>query len=501
MPSAPPAPLQQPATLWVPERVGSYGPEIIDWAEGIGISMDLEQRRDIDVLASYGPGGQWLTPEAGIIEGRQNGKTKSVLLPIALADLFLFSFEPDRIFWTSHLMKTSRDTFTRVQELIAANASLSRRVKEIVEAKSEEAIHLMDGSSLEFVARTGGGGRGLGGKRIVFDEALFLQLLAMGSLLPTLRARSNPQINYGSSAGKPESDHLRSLQARGRRGGDPGLILVEYRAEGGWDKPGCLGGTKCTHIFGVEGCSLDDEARWRQGNHAIGRGRMRIQALRDERSILCRTLEGVLEFGREALGWEELGDDDAEKPISPEGWAATAVPADAPKPTGRPAFFLDISPDLASASIGVAADRDGGVPHAELPGHQLGIDWLIARVKQLHADHPDAKWGAMATGSPSTMVTKLKALGIELELLTEQEMARACVHMQTLTTEPYGVTHAEDPDLTAAVAGAAKKNVGEGLWVLTRKNVSVDLSPLYAQVGACWLLEKHRGIDPLDNIY
>lgn len=499
--SAPPMAVQQPATLWVPERRGSYGAEIIDFADAIGIQMDLEQRRDIDALASYGVGGEWLVPEAGVIEGRQNGKTKSELLPIALADLFGVLGEPDRIFWTSHLMKTSMDTFTRVLELIDANAMLSRRVKDIVESKSEQGIFLNDGSSLEFLARTGGGGRGLGGKRVVFDEALFLRVDAMGALLPTLRSRDNPQINYGSSAGKPESDHLRSLQARGRRGGDPSMILIEYRADGGWDKPGCLAGRKCTHLFGVEGCSLDDERRWRQANHAIGRGRMRVQRLRNERSTLCRTAEGVLEFGREALGWEEAGGASTKR-ITSSAWAALAVPATYPKPEGRPAFFVTIEKSGGSSTIASAAEGLGGIPHTELADHRAGTDWLMERMSELAERYPDAVFGAGAKGPVESMAPALQKAGIELELLTSAEQAQACGHVEKLMSglpDPErpdrrlpAFTHSGDPIVTEAMAGYETRELDQGVWTLDWKKSEGNIAPFAAEIGALFLLEKHR---------
>jgi len=512
-PARSPAPLQQPATLWVPPRRGSYGPEIIEWAGGIGIEMDLEQQRDIDVLASYGPGGDWLVPEAGIIEGRQNGKTKSVLLPIALADLFLFSDTPDRIFWTSHLMKTSLDTFGRVMELIENNRSLKRRVKSVTESKSEQAILLDNGASFELLARTGGGGRGLGGKRVVFDEALFLLLAAMGALLPTLRSRGNPQINYGSSAGKPESDHLRSLQARGRRGGDPGLILIEYRADGSWADPGCLAGKFCTHIYGVEGCSLDDENRWRQANHAIGRGRMRLQSLRSERSILCRTPEGVLEYGREALGWEEAGGA-LTKPIPIKAWADLAVPDSYPKPAGRPVFFVTIEKSSASATIATAADGLGGIPHVELADHRLGTDWLLAkhrldgqwqdgRLQQLKAAYPDAVFAAWAKGPVESLGPELQSAKFELELLAPAEQAQACGHVEKLMAgraDPDrpdrrlpAFTHSGDPIVVDSMAGYATRTLDQGVWTLDWKTSTGNLAPFAAEIGALWLLEKHRG--------
>ena len=95
----------QPAHLWMPERRGSYGAEVVDLARVAGRVVDAEQELAIDAIASYGPGGKPLTLESGIVEARQNGKTNGVLVPIVLADLFLWG--ADEIGWTAHLFRTT----------------------------------------------------------------------------------------------------------------------------------------------------------------------------------------------------------------------------------------------------------------------------------------------------------------------------------------------------------------------------------------------------------
>jgi hypothetical protein len=511
--TAPPAPefVQQPASLWVPDRRGSYGPLIIDMCDDIGIETDPVQRRDIDVLASFGAGGRWLTYEQCIVEGRQNGKTKSVVLPLVMADLFLFDdrAQIDRVVWTSHLMSTSMDTFQRVEELIEQNSWLGRKIREVKKSKTEQQFILKNGSSLAFFARTGGGGRGLGGKRIVFDEALFLTASPLGALVPVLRARPNPQITYASSAGKPESVHLRSLMRRGRRGGDRSLTYIEYRAPGSWRDPGCLA-DKCQHLFGTPGCSLDNEEWWAQANHAIGQGRMLLDTVRGERATLGHTHENVAEFGRECLGWEQDGDDE-QRLVDTAEWERTAVPAGySPGKRRRPVFYLDVAPFGRAASIGAAADRvDGTGVHLNLAAHRLGADWIVARAAELKDRHPEAIFGGSTTGGIKAYLPALKQAGIDvhigkgpviagsLVLFTEAELAAGCGHLlQLATTSPYRMTHSPDPLFETALAGAAKKDVGDGLWIWIRRGQQlVELSPIYAITGAAWLLETTRPED------
>jgi hypothetical protein len=117
-PDYPPA-FVPPAHLWIPPgRRGSYGDEVVDWSASIGHPVDAEQALAIDAGASYGPGGNYLALEFAVKEGRQNGKTDRVVLPMTLADFFLFRVPV--ITWTSHLMDTSLATFKVVKALVEA---------------------------------------------------------------------------------------------------------------------------------------------------------------------------------------------------------------------------------------------------------------------------------------------------------------------------------------------------------------------------------------------
>lgn len=465
--------LVRPAHLWVPDRRGSYGDEAADLTAMAGRELDPEQRLAVDAMLSYGPGGRWLALESGVVEARQNGKTGGVLLPVTLFDLFLMP--PDRIVWTAHLFRTARDAFMDFVGLIEGCAELSRRVKRVVYANGEEAIELHSGAKLEFLARSKGGGRGLGGKRVVMDEALFLAADSMGALMPTLSARPDPQINYGSSAGLGHSDHLRTLRDRGRRGGDPSLIWVEWCAPGGWDDPPCAAGRECTHVLGSDGCALDDESLWQLANHSLGR-RISVEYVRAERRALPPS-----EFGRERLGWFDLPETE-EKPIDPAAFAAVMV-EHLERPESVPTFFLDASPGMRSAAIGIAGSDDAGLILDE--ERDVGTDWLVPRAAELKERYPDAQWFYEQAGAVGALLPALAEAGIEPEPFSAADMGRACGHLQTLVADKQ-VRIVADETLTVALAGAVKRDVGEGLWAWGRRKSTTDISPLVAITGAAW---------------
>jgi hypothetical protein len=464
----------QPAHLSIPPRTGSYGDEAIDLGRLYGRPPDAEQQISIDAMLSYGPGGRWAALESCRLEPRQNGKTGGELLPCVLFDLFLMP--PDKIVWTAHLFRTAREAFNDVCQIVDGCDMLAKRVKKITYANGEESVELHTGAKLEFLARSKGGGRGLGGKRIVMDEALFLSAEAMGSLLPTLAARSmtgDPQIMYASSAGVLGSDHLRGLRDRGRKGNDPSLVYVEHCAPGGWDDPGCTAGPECTHTVGAEGCALDDETLWKTANPAIGR-RISIGYVRSERRALPPE-----EFGRERLGWHT---DPAGGGVALESWTDCAD--EKSKPNGRPVFMIDTSPGSRSAAIVACMYRPDGLPHLEVVAHGQGTEWVPARCTEL-ARHKPLDWVIDPGGPAGALLPELLAAGIEPRQMSVRDLGQACEAF-TAAVNGKALRHLGDPLLARAIAGAGRRDIGDGLWAWSRRKSDTDISPLVAATGAHW---------------
>jgi hypothetical protein len=482
-----------PAHLWVPPRVGSYGDEAADLAERAGRVLDEEQRLAVDAMLSYGPGGRWVAMESAVIEARQNGKTGGVLLPVTLFDLFLLP--PDRIVWTAHLFRTARDAFDDFCTCIETAPELSRRVKNISYGHGEEFIELhrpknsdsTQGAKLEFLARSKGGGRGLGGKRVVMDEALFLMAAAMGALMPVLSARPDPQINYGSSAALATSDHLHRLKDRGRAGNDPYLIWIEFCASGGWVDPPCEAGARCAHTPGTPGCALDDERMWAPANHTLGK-RITIDYVRAERRALP-----AIEFGRERLGWHEI-------PVVGSAAIDIAQWADLldaeSKREGDIALAVDIAPQrdyAVTALYGLrAAD---GLGHWQIVDYRPGTEWLVDRIVELR-DGLKPIAIAMGRATAASLEVELEKHGIhrpekpdepargDLAVLTAAEMTASTGQALDVVRQ-RGVKHIGQQPLDAAVAGAKTREIGDTVaW--SRKDASADISPLVAVSEARW---------------
>ena len=455
----------EPAHLSIPEHAtGTYGDEIADLAELYGRPLDPEQRITVDAIASHDKHGKWAALEACRVECRQNGKTGGEVTAVTFGDLFLF--DADVITWTAHLFKTAREAFDDHKVLIQSTPELDRRVAKIIEANGEEAIILTSGAKLQYLARSKGGGRGLGGKRTVMDEALIPMPLA--ALLPTMAARENAQVLYASSAGLVQSAQLRALRNRGRAGGDPSLVYVEHCApEGGCELE------ECDHRVGVKGCALDDEENWRKANHALGR-RIGVEFLRAMRRAMAPE-----EFATEHMGWwQDPPTEDATFDL--ELWQELGDEAVAPQ---NPLVFgLDVSPRMASASIlavGASAE-DPDIPVGEIPtkGHGRGTHWVPARLAELLQDHGHPPVVIDPASPAGALVPALLEVGIEPVLLTAREVIQAC-GVFTAAVADKQLRHRNDTRLTAAAMGAEQRSVGDSFkW--TRASSLVDISPLAA---------------------
>jgi phage terminase large subunit-like protein len=474
--------LVEPAHCTFPAYDRTLGPEVAELAELAGFVPDAEQRLALDLIFALGPGGQPLTLECALCVGRQNLKT-GVLKMAVLGKLFVL--EQRLVTWSAHEFATSAEAFRDLRELIEGCHYLDRRILKFKEGHGDESIELTTGQRVIFKTRTRSGGRGLTGDTVIMDEAMFLQPSHMGSLFPTLSARPEPQVLYGGSAGLAESAVWRALRDRGRAGGDPTLCWLEWCD----DLPGACATPQCQHLIGLPDCQLDDEVRWARANPTLGK-RITVTFVRGERRALPPA-----EFGRERLGW---WDDPAEESASLlADWLECADPeSTAP---GRPVLAVDASPGSRSAAIVAIARRPDGLPHVEVVESRPGVEWVAGRCRELRKHDPQ-EWVLDPSGPAGGLVADLTGAGIEPHLMTAREMGQACEFLASTLTD-RGLRHLDDPVLRQAVAGAGRRDVGDGMWALSRKRSDVDICSLVAAAEGLWRLANRPAYDVLNSIH
>lgn len=406
-------------------------------------------------------GDRWAAFEVGLIVSRQNGKG-AVLEARELAGLFLL--DEQLILHSAHEFKTAKEAFRRIARLIQNTPAFDRRVRRVHTAIGNEMIELKSGQRLQFVARSGGSGRGFSGDLVVLDEAQHLNDDAMGALLPTLSARRNPQVMYAATAGKETSIQLGRIRERGLLGDDPSLAFFEWSVdEGDYDTA--------------------DPAAWAMSNPGLGI-RISPEYIDNER----RSLDPAT-FARERLGVGTYPTDlaDVWAVIPKAAWDALADNnSDLEDPV---CFAVDVSPEARSASIAVAGTPGGGRLFVELLKSDRGTSWVKDELLRL-----DRQWDPCAivvdVGGPAgSLVTELQQAGLRVVNPRVGEIAQACGQFYDAATDSRTLRHlgdvASQRPLRLALAGAQKRPLRDA-WAWDRQHPSVDISPLVAATLAAW---------------
>ncbi|WP_063735613.1 hypothetical protein [Streptomyces sp. RTd22] len=470
--------VQTPRLFTAPATfLSSAGQEATELAALAGLELDPWQQHVLDVGLREREDGSWSAFEICVNVPRQNGKG-GIIEARELAGLFLLGEK--LILHSAHEFKTSIVAFRRIEQLIMGCPDLRKRVLRVRKTTGEEAIELVTGQVLRFLARSGGSGRGFTGDCNMLDESMILGDDAMGALMPTMAAVPNPQIWYTGSAGiGAPSLQLARLRRRAEAAveagePDPSLAYFEWSVDAHRDEcgPGC-----------AEHDDPDAPASWAKANPALG---IRISAghVRNERASLGSG--GI--FERERLGVGDYPSDGADtwQVIGEDAWRALADGSS--RPADPVAFAVDATPERSHAAICVAGEGAGGAVHVEVVDHRPGMGWLVERVKELHERWSPRCWVVDASGPAGSLIAELeRELGVEVVQPKAREVAQACGQLYDGVAE-QSVVHLDQAPLAAALAGARQRPLGDA-WAWARRGVSVDISPLVAATLAAWGLQ------------
>ncbi len=473
--------VQRPRILSVPPKVSSAGQEAVELAASAGLVLDPWQAFVLDEALGERSDGRWSAFEVGLVVSRQNGKG-SILEARALAGLFLFGEQ--LILHSAHEFKTASEGFRRVLSLIETTPDLARRIRKVNRAHGDEGIELTTGQRLRFVARTGGSGRGFSGDLVILDEAYNLGDDQMAALLPTLSARPNPQLWYTSSAGMQSSTQLAQVRKRGIAGTDEGLAYFEWSIDPHGDHcpPGC-----------AEHDDADDPASWAKANPALGirlsAGHVRREMNALSAAAFAQERLGVGDYPSDGEGWQV---------ISEEMWTARTDPAS--RRDGRVAFSLDVTPDRSMGAIAVAGYREDELLHGEVVEHRRGTGWMVKRMVELAEAHDPVAIVVDGAGPAGNLIADLQHEGLEVLVPTTREVGQAFTGLYDAIAQDR-FRHIGQAPLTAAIAGASTRNIGDGAQAWSRRHTAIDICPLVAVTNAVWGLVTNPESDPLDNIW
>lgn len=542
---------QEPNILTHPPRIGTYGQEAVELAASAGLEMDPWQCLSLDNMLGYREDYTWSAFEVALITGRQNGKD-GVLEARELWGLFL-SPDDRLIIHSAHLFDTSIRHFNRVLSLIEDTPELDRFLSahrgRVARSHGEEGIEIYrDGAlrELRFRTRTKSGGRGWSCDCLILNEAMILEGTTVGAILPTLSAVPNPQVIYAASAGNKQSTALGRVRSRGmgaqtksgfRYATDPRLCYMEWSITpcSQFCKPDCEEHDQRPFRYDPR---MSEEQRQRKlqrlaasyakANPAWG---IRIGGMDNpekswEHVESERRIMDPDEFDRERLGIGDYPVDvDSWQVIDELSWKTCCdVSSDPETPY---VFAIGLSTDRKNGCISVAGRNAQEKIHTEITGRDVldyrpgeGERWIVARMVELYNTWEPACIVIDKATPAGALVKELKDLlmapvtpnrpkdlagaGLTKEQVDEllafptaREYAHACGWFGSAVVPPRGqkalVVHRDQPELTSAVAGAAKRDLAD-LWAWERKGTT-DPTPLVTCTLATWGLREHGTVE------
>ncbi|MFD5370814.1 terminase [Streptomyces sp. NPDC127103] len=476
-----------------PSFVSSAAQEAVELAALAGLELFPWQQHVLDIGMRERKDSKWAAFECCVNVPRQNGKG-GVIEARELAGLFLLGER--LIIHSAHEFKTSRVAFQRIQSLILGTPDLRKRVKRMLNNTTETSITLTTGQSLQFIARSGGSGRGWTGDCNILDEAMALGDDAMGALMPTMSAIENPQLWYHGSAGigapSVQLARLRRRALAALEAGvpDPSLAYFEWSVDPHVDE--CR--ADCTAHD-----DPDDPAAWAKSNPSLGY-LISHEFVRNERASLGTS--GI--FERERLGVGSYPSDEADtwQVIGEDAWRSLADAKPPARPGDTVVFAIDATPERSHAAIATATPWRGG-DHVEVPEHRPGLGWVVDRAAELHAKWSPRCWVIDGGGPAGSLIPALEdRLGITVVQPKARQIAQACGQFYDAVAD-HSLSHLDEPSMAVALAGAQTRPLGDA-WAWARRNVGVDISPLVASTFARWGLTaevEEKPKDILSNVW
>jgi len=429
------------------------------WQHGIG-SIALGKRRN----------GKYAATVGGVVLSipRQVGKTFLVgMIAIALCVLY----PGMTILWTAHRTRTATKTFHSLQGMVKRK-KIWPHVSAIRTANGEQEIAFRNGSVIMFGAREQGFGRGFDEVDVeVFDEAQILSEKALEDMVAATnqsRHEAGALLFFMGTPPRPSDtgEEFANRRMKALSGKAPNMAYVEFSADPDAD--------------------CDDRAQWAKANPSFP-SRTPVESMERMRENLTDDAS----FKREALGiWDSL---DSLAVIDRVTWDLRGDPHS--RPVDSFALAVGVSPDRSSAAVGFAGQRKDGLWHVELDEHRKGVGWVAGYVAERCARNKFRAVVVNGSSPAATVVDDLLKLKVKVTVMTAPDVAQSfgmfydgvmgVLEEDTDVFIGSTVRHIEQPQLTAALAVAGKRDLsGASAW--SQKNSSSDISPLEACTFALW---------------
>jgi phage terminase large subunit-like protein len=422
----------------------------------LGFDLMDWQRQVNEVATEQTPEGRFAYRQVVLEVMRQQGKSVDVLSMMVTRALLKPGTQ------IAYTAQTRLDAVKRLLDTWWPRIA-SSPVGEIVtprRASGKEAWLFANGSMIAVMATQESSGHGDSLDLAVIDEAWTQKDSHLEQALRPAMMTRDAQLWIVSAAGTDASAYFRDKVDAGRA-----------RVESGVPGSGCYIG-----YAAAEDADPADPATWRGCMPALGhtltedtvRADFELMDLRDfRRGYLCQWLDGF------PLDWQV---------IPKASWEALKA---APVAHGDVAISADVTPARTAATIAAAWRRPDGCMDVEIVDHRPGTSWLVKRLTEIVRRHRPAATVIDAAGPAGSLIDELEAQGIEVVRPTVREVAQGCGRFYDMVMDSGVLRHNDDAALNAAVAGAVKRDLGDG-WAWARKMTAIDISPLVGATLAVW---------------
>lgn len=438
--------------------------EILGVLEKLGLELD-DWQLDILHASLLRRGDVWAAFTVGLCAPRQNGKTLLLLARELIGALLL---NEKLIIHSAHLSDTSLEAFQDLDALIDSSDWLLNQIKYVRRTNGRELVKFHNGARIRFRTRTRGGGRGFSGSPVIFDEPMFFPVISHNAILPVMSAQPDPQAWYTGSA-VDQREHqdgivFARVRERALAGGDDRLAYFEWSLD--YDTPD-----------EVRDDIADDLLSWAKTNPALGI-RITPEYIKEERELLLPR-----GFSVERLGVGDWPDTSglAEMVIDLDSWDEISDIEETFE--GACCVSFDVSPEGSSSIIEVGPTEYGRLL-IRLAESRHGTSWVPEFLRELTETRDVAEIVCDGKSAAGAVAKVAVANGIPIRLLDAEEHAEACAVFVDSIRED-ALRHLGQAELRDALAGAKTRPLVDR-WAWSRKNSSVDISPLVAATLGVW---------------
>jgi phage terminase large subunit-like protein len=479
-----------PRNLDRPTLGGAVG----EVAVRLGLPLMPWQQQVIDVALELDDDGSYHYDEVVMTVPRQSGKT-ALVMAMAVHRLVVVprTLGRQRMTYTAQTRQKAR---LKLERDFAEVLRGARGFREVPHQRARpqgptqwklslnngaENIQFGAGSYLQIDAPSRTGGHGDTLDVGVIDEAFAHQddTIETG-MEPSMATRRNHQLVVLSTAGDAQSFFLWRKVLAGRQACEDGDHGRTAYLE--WSAP--------------DDADPSDPATWWSCSPALGFTQPERFLQGQWQKALRGGQEAVNKFRRSYLNqWPEIPvlDETTFQVVAAAAWQACRDLRS--EPVGRLAFALDVDSNAAGEEWCSIACSDGS--HVEVVTPQEagpGLDWVPAAVASKRDRFDEILLDP--NGPAVKLIQPLEQAGVKVRKVKSPEFVAASGQFVDRVNVGL-VRHLDQPVLNRAVKGAARRDVGDGAWKLSRTRSAVDISPLVASTIALWAASEASPAPPL----